>query len=590
MAMNLNYVNRKDVKPEDTIKKIKSIFENMDIKINELLWESHDSFWYSVRLEIYGLPHVGVNGKGISKEFALASAYGELMERFQSRTLIRPTFSVFKYNEFAFPDEIEMTKEDLIQSNSFLFNNFVDNRNIKNLYAVLQNNITIRHCLPFYSLTEHKTVYLPHKLINLCCGSNGLCAGNTKEEAIVQGISEIFERYAHMKIYNKTIQMFNIPLQEIKLLNSFSLIQQIINEGYDVSIKDCSMVETFPIIGLLVLNKEKNKYKFIMGCDPDIDIALQRCVTELFQGIKFDFSFEGKMKKLNWSIFEKLNNSFDEEWFLATVNNSGQHPIDIFDNHSDSKSISNYLNKKKESNKQYLKDIIKKLNKYDHKIYIRNHSSLGFPCYRVYIPSMTEFTKLSNSDLFYLKDEYAIKKSYCSLKTSNKKELTNLKISLEKLIDNPKYKFYGFPKALGNLIIDRLEAQEKLDYNLVLFLIYMQLKQSKSALKYFNLFIGENEAQFFNIEYIRAMRYFLIQQSSGFDEHRKNNLVKQEIVYDIYQDYKNNQTVNKYELPNCPNCRQCNIENCYYEIWNNLDEKLRNAEITASLSQDYVTN
>ena len=35
---------------------------------------------------------MGSNGKGISKEFAMASAYAELMERLQSRMLIRNYF------------------------------------------------------------------------------------------------------------------------------------------------------------------------------------------------------------------------------------------------------------------------------------------------------------------------------------------------------------------------------------------------------------------------------------------------------------------------------------------------------------------
>jgi ribosomal protein S12 methylthiotransferase accessory factor YcaO len=38
---------------------------------------------------------------------------------------------------------------------------------------------------------------VPHNLLALCNGSTGLAAGNTIEEALTQGLSEICEHYVH---------------------------------------------------------------------------------------------------------------------------------------------------------------------------------------------------------------------------------------------------------------------------------------------------------------------------------------------------------------------------------------------------------
>ncbi len=48
--------------------------------------------------------------------------------------------------------------------------------------------------------------------------------------------------------------------------------------------KDCSLGLGFPVIGTVVIFKDKNKYAFKFGSDPDMAIALERCLTEFFQG------------------------------------------------------------------------------------------------------------------------------------------------------------------------------------------------------------------------------------------------------------------------------------------------------------------
>jgi ribosomal protein S12 methylthiotransferase accessory factor YcaO len=58
------------------------------------------------------------------------------------------------------------------------------------------------------------------EMIHMACGSDGLAAGNTLEEALVQGMSEIYEHIIWDRIYDDTdiktpcIDIFKIDISE----------------------------------------------------------------------------------------------------------------------------------------------------------------------------------------------------------------------------------------------------------------------------------------------------------------------------------------------------------------------------------------
>ncbi|MDD2265008.1 MAG: hypothetical protein WC513_01195 [Bacteroidales bacterium] len=72
----------KEQSPSFTINKIRSILLEIGIFVTEKFKQNGD--FYSCRIEIAndGLEkyHIGTNGKGVSLEFAFASAYAEFME------------------------------------------------------------------------------------------------------------------------------------------------------------------------------------------------------------------------------------------------------------------------------------------------------------------------------------------------------------------------------------------------------------------------------------------------------------------------------------------------------------------------------
>ena len=81
---------------------------------------------------------------------------------------------------------------------------------------------------------------------------NGAAAGNTPEEALVQAMSEILERYVHKQIMTGQVAPPLIPRdywgRNSRLAN---MVRQIENQGYQVQIKDCSLGLGIPIVGVV---------------------------------------------------------------------------------------------------------------------------------------------------------------------------------------------------------------------------------------------------------------------------------------------------------------------------------------------------
>ena len=69
--------------------------------------------------------------------------------------------------------------------------------------------------IPFYHVHDDESVYLPERVLRDAVGTNGMCAGNTATEAIIQGLCEIFERYVLKKILVDDEEPPGIPLEYV---------------------------------------------------------------------------------------------------------------------------------------------------------------------------------------------------------------------------------------------------------------------------------------------------------------------------------------------------------------------------------------
>jgi len=185
----------KDEKPEITVQNIIQKLNSIGITLSEKWNDSKIENCKSLRVSANGL-EPGTNGKGVSENFARASAYGEFIERLQSG-LFFYKYQSFENDESVFlhsfaPDKKYVTKQELLAEGEWM-------EPISKRYGITKEHIADQCqiyacsdkilCLPFYSLFEDKYVYLPAAFIEHIYGSNGCCVGNTREEAWVHALS-----------------------------------------------------------------------------------------------------------------------------------------------------------------------------------------------------------------------------------------------------------------------------------------------------------------------------------------------------------------------------------------------------------------
>ena len=84
---NLQEMRYKETSPENTVKRIKEILKKNNIEVEENWTKKSSVGTYSLRVCIKGT-NLGQNGKGMTKEFALASGYAEFLERYQNGMLV----------------------------------------------------------------------------------------------------------------------------------------------------------------------------------------------------------------------------------------------------------------------------------------------------------------------------------------------------------------------------------------------------------------------------------------------------------------------------------------------------------------------
>lgn len=65
--------------------------------------------------------------------------------------------------------------------------------------------------LPFTRQSDNQTVYIPMNIVGNLYVSNGMSSGNTANEARVQGLSEVFERFVKNRIIAESISLPAIP-------------------------------------------------------------------------------------------------------------------------------------------------------------------------------------------------------------------------------------------------------------------------------------------------------------------------------------------------------------------------------------------
>ncbi len=297
-----NAFNKCDT-PDNTLERIKSGFKTIGFQPTWAPVTVTDNlFWGRIWIEEL---KIICEGKGISARLAEASAHAELAERF-SAGLYYPVFeeqvrfhlpAIYgkRTNDFLnytwLPgyindrqDKIDpaLTIETLLERQQQLTQKTIDD---------IKNCEMAGHWVDGYSLLQDKAIKVPIKFAAYIHGSNGVAAGNTIEEAMLQASAEVLERHAQIDIVKNETIVPTIDPDSIDMPLIREMIDFYNRANVQVTIKDLSGKGTLPVVGVLFTNRnlapDSMEYNtLIAGASFNPEEALTRCFTEGIQGKK----------------------------------------------------------------------------------------------------------------------------------------------------------------------------------------------------------------------------------------------------------------------------------------------------------------
>lgn len=404
----------KERAPLETIHIIKTFFESKGYKTQVFNSIQSEAGSWHCRIELLKNEKqiITTYGKGVNEIFSLASGYAELFETFCNKcvfvknpilTEAQSFLSQKKYGYMFHPKEKKLNIIEALDQ-SIGLRDFYTQIFQGNMYymATFINLITSNEIIgePYKSLTNpEETPYYDQRLNIRLTGSIGMAAGNTQEEALNQGISEICEHIARDAFFNQPQKKYyKINLSKINNPELLKMIDNIHKAGSEIYIYDLSYNFNMPVFMSIIINKKTKRSYVNFGSFPVAEIGIERVITENYQGIEtFNLPLEGNQipyKNLDIKQIQKLAidqnlksiNFIDENILLnKTITVDEPNPQIYINNNVDNFIINNYY-----------KELFHKLNLSIH--YIENSPIKEMSAVNIFIP---EYHYINNNlDIF----------------------------------------------------------------------------------------------------------------------------------------------------------------------------------------------
>lgn len=603
----LTYSKRKDDKPDRTIQKIKDCLESAGIKCKTDYLQENLEGCYSARVSLEGNlgAVIGTNGKGTTKEYCLASGHAELIERVQNMMfLFQPPYydSCSPFASGELPDGSQFRKiseEELMSEENALVQRIMKRftGSVKQKVEYLGADQLVRlqmnrvfpywesqgvMTVPFYHVQSGKYEWLPLDLLRSLNMSNGMAAGNSLEEALVQGFSEIFERHVQKRIIKEGITPPDIPREE---LDQFPYIANVIKRieadgKYHVMIKDCSLGADFPVVCGIVINRETQTFGVRFGSHPDIQIALERVFTEAFQGKQLE-----EFSRMNHVSYSKQETGCYQNVFNTMKTGVGGYPSELF------KRIPTYNYKawnvgKNMSNREMMDRMIKQFLKENCELYLLDVSYLGFPTVFIFAENMSE---LMPYDYSVMKINAAKLESISFLcgETEINPEAVEKLLTAGKMIR-------------GSVLENRVEAlcQRPFPYEVhggvdqIGFLCAVccyYLGNYDEAVKYIRQCIKANPVGSEEYGYLSTVSKLLKAKAEGVSQHQLENMLEAlcglELSNKVLDDFSDVKFVFQRLYPFCErfHCEHCSHTTCIYPelriFYKNLYDRMKKSDV-----------
>ncbi|WP_180130529.1 OsmC domain/YcaO domain-containing protein [Acinetobacter sp. YH12072] len=395
---SLTCIPGKDLPLEETIANMSAILAGLGMKIEIASWRNIVPNVWSLHIRDAQSPMCFTNGKGSTKESALASALGEFIERLNCNFFYNDQFwgeDIANAEFVHYPDEKwfqpgpngELPAEVLDEHTREIYDP-EDELLGTHLYDTNSGNKARGICsLPFVRQSDGETVYFPSNLIENLYLSNGMSAGNTLAEAQVQCLSEIFERAVKREILEGELALPDVPEHVLaKYPKIVEGIKGLEEQGFPVLVKDASLGGQFPVMCVTLMNPRTGGVFASFGAHPNFEVALERSLTELLQGRSFEGLNDLPKPTFTSNAVTEPNN-FVEHF----IDSSGVVSWRFFSAKSDYDFVEwDFTNNGQNSNADEAQELFTILEEMGHEVYMAVYQHLGATACRILVPGYSE--------------------------------------------------------------------------------------------------------------------------------------------------------------------------------------------------------
>ncbi len=388
----------KDLPLEETIANMSGILAGLGMKIEIASWRNIVPNVWSLHIRDAQSPMCFTNGKGSSKESALASALGEFIERLNCNFFYNDQFwgeDIANAEFVHYPDE----KWFMPGPNGEMPEGVLDEYTLEiydpeeellgtHLYDTNSGKAERGICsLPFVRQSDAEVVYFPSNLIENLYLSNGMSAGNTLAEAQVQCLSEIFERAVKREILEGELTLPDVPQEVLaKYPSILAGIQGLEEQGFPVLVKDASLGGQYPVMCVTLMNPRTGGVFASFGAHPSFKVALERSLTELLQGRSFEGLNDLPRPTFSSNAVTEPNN-FVEHF----IDSSGVVSWRFFSAKSDYDFVEwDFTNQGQNSNADEADALFGILENMGKEVYMAIYQHLGATACRILVPGYSE--------------------------------------------------------------------------------------------------------------------------------------------------------------------------------------------------------
>ena len=491
------YIMGKDLPLEQTIANMSGILAGLGMKIEIASWRNIVPNVWSLHIRDAHSPMCFTNGKGATKESALASALGEFIERlncnhfyndqFWGEDLANAEFVHYPDERWFKPGRKDALPPEILDEYCLAIYNADGELRGSHLYDTNSGNVKRGICsLPYVRQSDGEVVYFPSNLIDNLFLSNGMSAGNTLAEAQVQCLSEIFERAVKREILEGEIALPDVPQEVLaKYPGILAGIQGLEEQGFPVLVKDASLGGEYPVMCVTLMNPRTGGVFASFGAHPSFEVALERSLTELLQGR----SFEG-LNDLPRPTFESNAVTEPNNFVEHFIDSSGVVSWRFFSAKADYDFVEwDFSGQGENSNADEAATLFGILEDMGKEVYMAVYDQLGATACRILVPGYSEIYPVEDLVWDNTNKALAFRADILNLHSLDDAALAAL---LERLEDSELDDYTDIITLIG-IEFDENTAWGQLTILELKLLIHLALKQFDAAYELVGSFLQYNE-------------------------------------------------------------------------------------------------